>query len=86
MTPSQVYLVPLEVTLAMVFLYKVLGWSAFVGFGSIIALIPLPGYVASLIQSVQKKKMVMVSALLSHFHPVVEIDDTFDRLMLESRR
>lgn len=70
----------------MVFLYKVLGWSAFVGFASIIALIPLPGYIASLIQSVQKKKMVMVSALLSHFHLVIEVDDTVDRSMLESRQ
>ncbi|KIK08096.1 hypothetical protein K443DRAFT_672979 [Laccaria amethystina LaAM-08-1] len=57
-----IYLVPLEVILAMVFLYKILGWSAFVGFASIIALIPLPGYIASLIQRVQKKKMVMVDA------------------------
>jgi hypothetical protein len=70
----------------MVFLYKILGWSAFVGFASIIALIPLPGYIASLIQRVQKKKMVMVSAPLSHFYPVIEVDDTFDRSTLESRQ
>ncbi|KAG6919579.1 hypothetical protein DXG01_004242 [Tephrocybe rancida] len=44
---------PLQVTLCIVFLYLVLGWSAFVGLASIIMLFPIPGYVAKRVQDVQ---------------------------------
>ncbi|KAK7468247.1 hypothetical protein VKT23_002756 [Stygiomarasmius scandens] len=36
------------------FLYAVLGWSSFVGLGTIIILFPLPGCLAKLVQKVQK--------------------------------
>ncbi|KDR71021.1 hypothetical protein GALMADRAFT_254171 [Galerina marginata CBS 339.88] len=38
--------VPLELTLAVVFLYDILGWSAIVGFASIVMLLPVPAYIA----------------------------------------
>ena len=52
---------PLQVILCIIFLYKVLGWSAIVGMVVMVALYPLPGWVASKMQDVQTKKMKMVS-------------------------
>ena len=52
---------PLQVTLCVVFLYKILGWSAVVGMGTMVALYPLPGWVASKMQHVQMEKMKVVS-------------------------
>ena len=52
---------PLQIVLCIVFLYKVLGWSAVVGMAVMIALYPLPGWVASKMQDVQKEKMKTVS-------------------------
>ncbi|KAF7966730.1 hypothetical protein HWV62_37249 [Athelia sp. TMB] len=49
--------IPLQVALCMTFLYRVLGWSSFVGIAMIIICFPMPGYVAKLMQSSQKKKM-----------------------------
>ncbi|KAH9480844.1 ATP-binding cassette transporter abc4 [Psilocybe cubensis] len=54
--------VPLELILALAFLYIVLGWSAFVGFASIVALLPVPGYLAAKIQTIQKTKLDMTDA------------------------
>ena len=51
---------PLQIVLCIVFLYKVLGWSALVGMGVMLALYPLPGWVASKMQSVQQEKMKIV--------------------------
>lgn len=45
--------IPLQITLCIIFLYVVLGWSAFVGLAIIVLLFPLPGYVTKLIQDVQ---------------------------------
>ena len=64
---------PLQIALCIVFLYKVLGWSAIVGMVVMVALYPLPGWIASKMQDVQKEKMKIVShpslfarATLSH--------------------
>jgi hypothetical protein len=70
--------VPLQITLSTVFLYLVLGWrcvkpidfrlflnsnfSAFVGLATILALSPLPGYVAKHIQTVQRERMKRVDS------------------------
>ncbi|KAJ7785923.1 hypothetical protein B0H16DRAFT_1657372 [Mycena metata] len=50
-------LIPLEIILCVVFLYNVLGWSSFVGMGVMVALFPLPGYVAKLVQTVQQQRL-----------------------------
>ncbi|TFK30740.1 ATP-binding cassette transporter [Coprinopsis marcescibilis] len=45
--------IPLQISLCILFLYKVLGWSSFVGLAVMVLLFPLPGYVAKLVQDVQ---------------------------------
>ncbi|KAJ7119364.1 hypothetical protein C8R43DRAFT_1112474 [Mycena crocata] len=52
-----VLLTPIEVTLGVIFLYQVLGWSAFVGMGVMVVSFPLPGYVAKLSQTVQQQRL-----------------------------
>ena len=54
---------PLQIILCIVFLYKVLGWSAIVGMTVMVALYPLPGWVTSKMQDVQAKKMKIVSCV-----------------------
>ncbi|KAJ7797527.1 hypothetical protein B0H14DRAFT_3093160 [Mycena olivaceomarginata] len=57
-----VILVPIHIVSAIVFLYQVLGWSAFVGMGVMIVLFPLPGYVAKLQQGAQKATLKKTDA------------------------
>ena len=52
---------PLQIILCVAFLYKVLGWSAIVGMVTTFALHPLPGWIASKMQDVQREKMKVVS-------------------------
>ena len=51
---------PLQIILCVIFLYKVLGWSAIVGTVVMVALYPVPGWIASKMQDVQKEKMKIV--------------------------
>ncbi|KAI0758154.1 multidrug resistance-associated ABC transporter [Fomes fomentarius] len=53
---------PLQVILAVWFLYSILGWSAFMGMIAMALLFPVPGYVASKIQNVQTEKMKKTDA------------------------
>ncbi|KAI0329604.1 multidrug resistance-associated ABC transporter [Cubamyces sp. BRFM 1775] len=53
---------PAQIIVSVVFLYAILGWSAFMGMAAMILLFPVPGYVASLIQGVQKEKMKKTDA------------------------
>ncbi|KAJ7187879.1 hypothetical protein C8R46DRAFT_1157119 [Mycena filopes] len=57
-----IILVPVQIVGAIVFLYQVLGWSSFVGMGVMVALFPLPGYVAKLQQASQKSTLKMTDA------------------------
>lgn len=72
--------IPLQIVVAVFFLYQILGWrsdfsvspdatvpstqivyfSAFAGLGTMVALFPLPGYVAKLIQETQRLRMKKV--------------------------
>jgi len=52
--------VPLQISLCLTFLYKVLGWSAFVGFAIMLVLLPIPGYVATKLQQAQTEAMKKV--------------------------
>ncbi|KAF8957025.1 multidrug resistance-associated ABC transporter [Flammula alnicola] len=54
--------VPLQISLCMVFLYRLLGWSSFVGFGVMLILLPLPGWVAKKIQQAQAQRMKATDA------------------------
>ncbi|RPD81341.1 multidrug resistance-associated ABC transporter [Lentinus tigrinus ALCF2SS1-7] len=53
---------PLQVVLSIIFLYSILGWSAFIGMIAMALLFPVPGYVASMIQGVQTEKMKKTDA------------------------
>ncbi|KAJ7293178.1 hypothetical protein C8J57DRAFT_1703993 [Mycena rebaudengoi] len=57
-----VVLIPMSVFFCVIFLYLVLGWSAFVGMGVMVALFPLPGYVAKLVQTVQQQRLKRTDA------------------------
>ncbi|KAJ7688653.1 hypothetical protein B0H14DRAFT_3101122 [Mycena olivaceomarginata] len=52
-----VVFIPLQLTLGIWFLYVLLGWSVWVGVGSIVLLSPIPGYMAKLVQSAQKERL-----------------------------
>ncbi|TFK76776.1 hypothetical protein BDN72DRAFT_873327 [Pluteus cervinus] len=54
--------VPVQVSLCILFLYTILGWSAFVGLAVTIALFPLPGYLANKIQAIQAAKLKKTDA------------------------
>ena len=56
---------PLQIVLCIVFLYKLLGWSAIVGSATMLALYPLPGWIASKMQDVQTERMKVVSPSFS---------------------
>ncbi|KAJ7283151.1 hypothetical protein C8J57DRAFT_1498229 [Mycena rebaudengoi] len=49
--------IPLQIAISVWFLHSLLGWAAWVGLGSILVLTPLPGYMAKLVQSVQKERL-----------------------------
>ncbi|KAJ7367289.1 hypothetical protein DFH08DRAFT_929873 [Mycena albidolilacea] len=52
-----VVFIPLQLTLGIWFLYVLLGWSVWVGVGSIVLLSPIPGYMAKLVQSAQTERL-----------------------------
>ena len=71
--PMLLISLPLQIVFCIVFLYKILGWSAIVGMATMISLYPLPGWIASKMQDIQKEKMKIVShtsaSVLSDFNP-----------------
>lgn len=48
---------PLQITLAFVSLYNLLGWPAFVGVGVMVVSIPLNTYIARVMKRMQEKQM-----------------------------
>ncbi|KAH9945600.1 hypothetical protein B0H21DRAFT_822934 [Amylocystis lapponica] len=54
--------IPLNIVISVIFVYRILGWSAFPGMAAMIVLFPVPGYVANLIQGVQTEKMKKTDA------------------------
>ncbi|KAH7903194.1 ABC transporter type 1, transmembrane domain-containing protein [Hygrophoropsis aurantiaca] len=53
---------PLQICLSIWILYGILGWSALVGLATMVALFPIPGYVARKLQKVQVEKMKKTDA------------------------
>ncbi|KAI1790062.1 P-loop containing nucleoside triphosphate hydrolase protein [Ganoderma leucocontextum] len=51
---------PLQITLCMVFLYQLLGWSALVGLATMLITLPIPGWITKHIQGSQREKMQRV--------------------------
>lgn len=68
-----VVLVPIHVVGSVVFLYQVLGWSAFVGLGVMVALFPLPGYVARLQSKVQETALEKTDARVQIVSELVNV-------------
>ncbi|TFK76755.1 P-loop containing nucleoside triphosphate hydrolase protein [Pluteus cervinus] len=54
--------VPVQLTLCILFLYMILGWSAFVGLAVTLALFPLPGYLANRMQTIQVARLKKTDA------------------------
>ncbi|EMD39575.1 hypothetical protein CERSUDRAFT_111891 [Gelatoporia subvermispora B] len=55
-------LVPLQGAFSVWFLYSILSWSALVGLATMLVLSPIPGYIASHTQEIQKQKMAKTDA------------------------
>ncbi|KZV63334.1 P-loop containing nucleoside triphosphate hydrolase protein [Peniophora sp. CONT] len=53
---------PVMVAISLYFLYLVLGWSTFVGMAIMVACLPIPGYLAKMLQTVQKTLMKKTDA------------------------
>jgi ABC-type transport system involved in cytochrome bd biosynthesis fused ATPase/permease subunit len=53
---------PLQVILAVVFLYQILSWSSLVGMLVLILTLPIPGLLAKLLNSVQGQLMAATDA------------------------
>ncbi|KAJ8074529.1 hypothetical protein PM082_015430 [Marasmius tenuissimus] len=49
--------IPLQLAATLVFLYVILGWSAFVALGVTLLLLPIPGFLANLTHKIQSEKM-----------------------------
>jgi hypothetical protein len=52
---------PLHLLFCIAFLYRILGWSAIAGTMTMVTLYPIPGWIASKLQNVQKERMKFVS-------------------------
>lgn len=48
------------------FLYLVLGWSAFAGLGTMILTFPLPGWIASKVNTISQERMKKTDARIQH--------------------
>ncbi|KAJ3791300.1 P-loop containing nucleoside triphosphate hydrolase protein, partial [Lentinula aff. detonsa] len=65
--------VPVQIICCIVFLYKLLGWSAFVGLGLTVALVPITGIATKSLHSVQEDKMKKTDSRVQVFTDVVNV-------------
>ena len=59
--PMLLISLPLRLALSILFLYKLLGWSAIAGMMTMVAFYPILGWLASKMQDIQSEKMKIVS-------------------------
>ncbi|KAI0644413.1 multidrug resistance-associated ABC transporter [Trametes meyenii] len=64
---------PMRICVAIAFVYKILGWSALVGLGTLVAMLPVPGYLSSWIQSYQKGMMSKTDARVQIINEVLNV-------------
>ncbi|KAF9040099.1 P-loop containing nucleoside triphosphate hydrolase protein [Panaeolus papilionaceus] len=57
-----VVFIPAQIILCLAFLYKILGWSSFVGLGVMILLFPIPGMIVKELQQTQRQRMKATDA------------------------
>ncbi|CAA7266127.1 unnamed protein product [Cyclocybe aegerita] len=72
--------IPLHIGLVIVFLYGVLGFSAFVGLAVILAILPMPGYFASKIRDVEIVRMGKTDSRVGGVSEELVADDTLQFL------
>ncbi|TCD66627.1 hypothetical protein EIP91_001094 [Steccherinum ochraceum] len=65
--------IPVQLTFCVVFLYQVLGWSAFVGLGVTALMFPIPGLIASRIQKTQVEKMKKTDARVQSVTEIMNV-------------
>ncbi|KAJ7069538.1 hypothetical protein C8F01DRAFT_1113104 [Mycena amicta] len=65
--------VPFQLGLGVYFLYVLLDWAVWVGVASIILLAPLPGYMAKLVQKVQKERLKRTDERVSSVSEAVNV-------------
>lgn len=54
---QQVWSAPFQITICMISLYQLVGWSMLAGIGVMIIMIPINGYIARIMKDLQKKQM-----------------------------
>ncbi|KAH9851409.1 multidrug resistance-associated ABC transporter [Lenzites betulinus] len=64
---------PVQMGVAIAFMYSVLGWSAIVGLVTLVVLLPIPGYLSSWIQAFQKKMMDKTDARVQLINEVMNV-------------
>ncbi|KAF8477848.1 hypothetical protein JB92DRAFT_2801159 [Gautieria morchelliformis] len=64
---------PMQLAICVWFLYVVLGWSALVGMAVMVVSIPLPGYVAKRLNSVQTERMKKTDARVQSVTEVLSV-------------
>ncbi|KAF9475054.1 multidrug resistance-associated ABC transporter [Pholiota conissans] len=65
--------IPLQIILCLIFLYQILGWSAFVGFATTLLLSPIGGYLAKMVQDAQMAKMQLTDARVQKISEAVNV-------------
>ncbi|KAF8816580.1 P-loop containing nucleoside triphosphate hydrolase protein [Phlegmacium glaucopus] len=65
--------VPLQMVLCTVFLYQVLGWSAFVGLTTMFVMFPIPGYIGKKAQDAQVQRMKSTDARVQNVTEAVNV-------------
>ncbi|KIJ38938.1 hypothetical protein M422DRAFT_258345 [Sphaerobolus stellatus SS14] len=65
--------VPFQLTLCVIWLYQVLGWSSLVGLATIVALFPIPGWIAKKTQSISRNKMKKSDARVQEVTEAVSV-------------
>ncbi|KAF7298774.1 ATP-binding cassette transporter [Mycena indigotica] len=64
---------PVQIMLGIYFLYVLLDWAVWVGVASIILLAPLPGYMAKLVQNIQKERLKRTDERVSSVSEAVNV-------------
>ncbi|KAJ4468972.1 P-loop containing nucleoside triphosphate hydrolase protein [Lentinula lateritia] len=65
--------VPVQLIICIVFLYKLLGWSAFVGLGLTFVMVPITGAATKSLHGVQHEKMKKTDSRVQIFTDVVNV-------------
>src|SRR5690606_8326238 len=54
---QQLWSAPFQITICMISLYQLVGWSMLAGIGVMIVMIPLNGWISSVMRNLQKTQM-----------------------------